>query len=78
MYFVLRQWIIDTKIGPVDMEQYLDNLREMQSVRDGISERSNSPLIDVIGVINSWLMNTSKMSMHKDGEKNTTSFYSRK
>ena len=78
MYHILEHWIINTGIGKIDMEDYLDSLAEMKHVSNGFSKRSNGHLIGVIGAINGWLVRIRKSSMYKDGQQNPTYFYSRK
>ena len=78
LYEVLEHWIIATVIGKIDMEDYLNDLSEMKFVSNGFSKRSNGLLSGAIGAIDGWLVRIGKPSMHKDGQKNPTSFYSRK
>ena len=78
MYDVLLNWIIATGIGKIDMENYLDDLAEMKSVSHGFSKRSNGILKGAVGAIDGWLVRIGKPSMYKDGQKNPTSFFSRK
>ena len=56
MYSVLEHWIIDTNISKIDMEDYLDNIFEMQTVSKGFSQRSNGILKGAIGAIDGWLV----------------------
>ena len=78
MYEVLDHWIIRTSIGKIDMKDYLNDISEMKFVSNGFSKRSNGLLTGAIGAIDGWLVRIGKPSMHKDGQKNATSFYSRK
>ena len=77
-YHVLLSWIINTGIGKIDMENYLDDLAEMKSVSHGFSKRSNGILKGAVGAIDGWLVRIGKPSMYRDGMKNPTSFFSRK
>ena len=74
-YDVLLHWIINTGIGSINMENYLDDLEEMKTVSHGFSKRSNGILKGAIGAIDGWLVRISKPSMQRDGQKNPTSIF---
>ena len=78
LYDVLEKWIIKTGIGKIDVEEYLNNILEMKDVSKGFSVRSNGLLVGAIGAIDGWLVRIVRPFMRKDGQKNPTSFYSRK
>ena len=75
---MLLHWIINAGIGKINMEDYLNDLSAMKSVSNGFSKRSNGILVEAIGAIDGWLVRIGKPSMYRDGQKNPTSFFSRK
>ena len=78
IYSVLKDWIIDRNIDKIDMEDYLDNLDEIKSVSRGVTKRFSGIFKEAIGAIDGWLVRISRPSLSKDGERNLTSYYSRK
>ena len=78
LYEVLENWIINTKIGEINIEDYLNDVSEMEKVSQGFSTRSNGILIGAIGAIDGWLVMISKPTLFRDVQPNATAFYSRK
>ena len=77
-YEVLKNWIIDSKIGEINMKDYLNDLSDMEEVSKGFSKRFNGILIGATCALDGWLVRISKPTMHKDSKPNPTSFYPRK
>ena len=77
LYYVLLHWIINTGIGKIDMENYLNDLAEMKTVSHGFSKRSNGILIGAIGAIDGCLVHVIRISWY-DFVTNLVSYFSRK
>ena len=78
MQNVLKNWIIATKIGGIDIYSYLSNKEAMSNVSNGFSHRSNEVLTGAIGALDGWLVRIVRPSLWRDGFKNVTAFFSRK
>ena len=78
MFFVLKNWIINTNIGNIDMEGYIANDDAMLKVSEGFSKRSDGVFCGAIGALDGWLVRIIKPSYDRDGITNPTTFYSQK
>ena len=75
---VLRDWIIKTGVGDINMTKYLGDKDAMAKVSAGFSKRSHGVLKGAIGAIDGWLVRIVRPGFKRDGIKNVTSFFSRK
>ena len=78
LYEVIKEWIIPSKIGNIDMSLYLEDEDAMSRVSKGFSERSNGVLTGAIGAIDGWLVKIIRPSWGLDRIRNSITFFSRK
>ena len=74
----MNNWINRTKIGGINIYDYLSNKEAMEEVSIGFSQRSNGVLKGAIGALDGWLVRIVCPSLWRDGIRNVTAFYSRK
>ena len=78
LYEVLQEWLVDTKIGGIDIKSYLNNEDAMAAVSEGFSKRSNGVLKGAIGALDGWLVRIQRPSYYFDKITNPVAFFSRK
>ena len=64
---VLKNWIIKTNIGKINIESYLNDDKAMKRVAVGFSKRSGGVLKGTIGAIDGWLVKISRPWRTRDG-----------
>ena len=78
MHEVLKNWIIDTNIGDINITKYLNDDERMNRVSEGFSKRSNGIFKGAIGALDGWLVRINRPSFSRDNIKNVSGFFSRK
>ena len=74
---VLKDWVICSNIGNIDIESYLKNDEAMKKVAIGFSRRSNGIPRGAIGDIDGWLVRIARPYESRDDVANPATFYSR-
>ena len=77
-HYTLKNWINKSKIGGINIYDYLSNEEAMRRVSIGFSKRSNGIFKGAIGALDGWLVRIIRPSFFRDGYRNITGFYSRK
>ena len=78
MYNVIKDWLIPSKLGDINMKSYLEDEEAMTRVSTGFSLRSNGVLKGAIGAIDGWLVKIVRPSWRLDNVRNSVAFFSRK
>lgn len=78
LYEVLQEWLVDMKIGGIDIKSYVNNKDAMDAVSEGFSKRSNGILKGAIGALDRWLVCIQRPSYYFDKIINPVAFFSRK
>lgn len=76
LFYVLKNWIIDTDIVDINMHSYLEDTMAMSKVSEGFSLRADGFLKGAIGAIDGWLVRIVRLSKHLDGIDHSASFFS--
>ena len=78
MLRVILLWGNKSKIGSINIYDYLADDRAMETTSEGFSKRSDGILKGAIGALDGWLVRIQRPSLWRDGVLNVTSFFSRK
>ena len=69
MKYVLKNWIINTQIGGMNILAYLKDKDQLELVSKGFSKRSNGVFKGAIGALDGWLVRILCPSFHRDNSK---------
>ena len=67
MIYVLKEWVNCTKLGGINIYDYLSDNDQMSKVSEGFSKRSDGVFKGAIGSLDGWLVPIIRPSLWRDG-----------